>query len=100
MVVHVCGYGCACVSLCMLALFQCRRAWEQVYVHVCISLCAYMCVCVNAYIMYVCVFTRACMYCMCVLCVCVCVCVCTVCVYCVCVCVCVCVFVWCVLAQW
>ena len=52
--------------------------------------CVLMCVCVNAYIMYVCVFTRACMYCMCVLCgVCVCVCVLCVCVR-VCVCVCVC----------
>ena len=68
MCVCVWVYGCACVSLCMLALFQCRSALEQVYVQVCISLCAYVCVCVCKCIHNVCVCVHSCA---CIACVCV-----------------------------
>ena len=43
---------CVCVSLCMLALFPCRRAWERGYVQV--RICKVVCVCVCVCVCVVC----------------------------------------------
>ena len=59
----------ACVSLCMLALFPCRRAWNEA---MCMHVCYRVCVCKSVHNVCVCVCALVCMHCMCVCVVCLC----------------------------